>query len=200
MNRKNTEARKCMTAFRMPDCGLNYAAGSGGNVALAVPHGNSAKTDLSLTANNQLHDTERTQESQSLSASPKPEGGSIPDAELVKFFRVVGTATWKLEKRLFCNNPKEPSDERRRLRRHVEAIRDMLADIGVDIVDWTGKRYDKGMSLNAVCFEESSAVKEPTIAETLLPTIRCNRFPGQKQLQAGEVVVHIPVQTADRND
>lgn len=118
-------------------------------------------------------------------------GGSIPDRDLAKLFRSVGTAVWKLEGRMVDTETGDAKEEYRRVWRHVEAIKDALAGIGVETIDWTGKRYDEGMSLKVVSEEERPGMKESEIVETLLPTIR---FRKAIQLQQGEVVVSRPVQ------
>ena len=109
--------------------------------------------------------------------------------EYRKLFSAVGTAVWKLEQRMLDPETKEPREEFRKVWRHVEAIKDALAEAGVDIIDWTGKRYDDGMSLKVVSEEEREGTKEAEIVETLLPTIR---FRKEVQLQQGEVVVGRP--------
>ncbi len=139
--------------------------------------------------------------------SPRHEGGSIPDADIAKLFKAVGTAVWKLERRMLNEGTKEPKEVRiidnatdaeigdfRKLWRHVEAIQDALTDIGVDVIDWTGHRYDEGMSLKVVTEEERVDLKKPEITETLVPTIR---FRQQVQIQMGEVIVGRPAAPYD---
>ncbi len=172
---------------------IGVAVDAGGKITLAALRGNPAEEVLSLAAHDPLRDMERMREAPDAGGSSRVESysrcGSIPDAELAKLFRVVGTAAWKLAGRMLDEETKEPKDECRRLWRHVEAVRDALAEIGVDVIDWTGKRYDEGMSLKVVSEEERPGTKEPEIIETLLPTIR---FRKQVQLQQGEVVVSRP--------
>lgn len=173
---------------------IGVAVDAGGKITLAVLHGNPAEEVLSLAAHDPLRDMERMREAPDAGESSRVEpshsrGGSIPDAELAKLFRAIGTAAWKLAGRMLDEETKEPKDEYRRLWRHVEAVRDALAEIGVDVIDWTGKRYDEGMSLKVVSEEERPGTKDPEIIETLLPTIR---FRKQVQLQQGEVVVSRP--------
>ena len=126
--------------------------------------------------------------------SPRHEGGSIPDVEIAKLFKAVGTAVWKLERRMLNEETKEPKDEFRKVWRHVEAIQDALTDIGVNVIDWTGRRYDEGLPLKVVSEEERADLKEPEIIETMLPTIR---FRQQAQIQMGEVIVGRPAAPCD---
>lgn len=184
-----------MTASKTTGRKLGIAADIGHNIALAVIFGNPAEDVLSLSAHDPLRDVERMREelaspcATSVRGDSPSAGGSIPDSDLVKLFRTTGTAVWKLAGRMLDAQTNEPKDEYRRLWRHVEAIRDALTAVGVDVIDWTGKRYDEGMSLKIVSEEERPGTKIPEITETLLPTIR---FRKQIQLQQGEVVVSRP--------
>lgn len=204
MNKSITEFRsRTLTAAKATGRKLGIAADMGHNIALAVIFGNPAADVLSLNAHDPLRDVERMHEeltstcATSVRGDSPSAGGSIPAADLVKLFRTTGTAVWKLAGRMLDEETKEPKDEYRRLWRHVEAVRDALAEIGVDIIDWTGKRYDEGMSLKVVSEEERPGTKEPEIVETLLPTIR---FRKQIQLQQGEVVVSRPAAVTMTND
>lgn len=187
--------RRVASAVKATGRKLEVAAAVSGEIAYAALFGNPAEETLSLAAHDPLRDVERmSEEATSSQATPvsgdsHTAGGSIPDADLVKLFRTTGTAVWKLAGRMLDEETKEPKDEYRRLWRHVEAIRDALTAVGVDVIDWTGKRYDEGMSLKVVSEEERPGTKEPEIIETLLPTIR---FRKQVQLQQGEVVVSRP--------
>ena len=167
-------------------------------VYLAATFGNPAEKALSLEAHDPLHDAELAHgEVADSPSSSAPQGGSVPDADLAKLFRATGTAVWKLEQRMLDPDTKEPKDDFRRVWRHVEAIKDALTDVGVEIIDWTGKRYDEGMSLKVVAEEERPGERKTTIAETLLPTIRFRR---QVQLQQGEVVVGRPAAPRAKDD
>ena len=191
--KKHLHSRKqIVSVTRAAGRSIGTAANTAGKVALAALLGNPAEEALALAAHDPLRDLERMRDEPDAAAAPKPHGGSIPDTEVAKLFRAAGTAVWKLEQRMLDAETKEPRDEYRRLWRHVEAIKDALTDIGVDIVDWTNKRYDEGMSLKVVSEEERPGTKEPEIVETLLPTIR---FRKQIQLQQGEVVVSRPAAT-----
>lgn len=187
--KQNQSRNRITSAARAAGRSIAAAADTAGKVALASLLGNPAEEALALAAHDPLRDLERMRDEPDASAAPKPHGGSNPDAEVAKLFRATGTAVWKLEQRMLDAETKEPKDEYRRLWRHVEAIKDALTDIGVDIVDLTNKRYDEGMSLKVVSEEERPGTREPEIVETLLPTIR---FRKQIQLQQGEVVVSKP--------
>lgn len=190
MNKKITDAKKrAVAAARAAGHKLEIAAGASGKITLVALIGKPEEKFLCLSAQDPIHDFERTYEASNSVAALKSDEETIPCGELAKLFRSVGIAVWKLAGRMLDEKTKEPKDEYRRLWRHVEAVRDALAEIGVDVIDWTGKRYVEGMSLNVVSEEERPGTKEPEIIETLLPTIR---FRKQIQIQQGEVVVSRP--------
>lgn len=195
MKKKHLPSRKRIaSAARAAGRSIGAVADTVGKVALAALRGNPAEEALALASHDPLRNLERMRDEPDATASPKPHGSSIPDEEAAKLFRAVGTAAWKLEQRMLDPKTKAPKkDEYRRLWRHVETIKDALTDIGVDIVDWTNKRYDEGMSLKVIAEEERPGTKEPEIVETLLPTIR---FRKQIQLQQGEIVVSRPASGA----
>lgn len=176
--------------------GLAGAAETGRLLVLAAALGNAPEKALGVEAWADGLGAEEA-ETAGEGTAEKPSGsGSIPDRELAKLYRSVGTAVWKLEGRMVDAETGEAKEEYRRVWRHVEAIKDALEGIGVETIDWTGKRYDEGMSLKVVSEEERPGMKEAEIVETLLPTIR---FRKAIQLQQGEVVVGRPVRK-EKND
>lgn len=184
------------------------AAGHGakisGEILAAAIMGNKAEEALSLKAHDVVRDAQlageeaRAQGGCQQGSGPR-EGYSIPDANILRLFKVTATAVWKLKGRMIDVETGEPKDEFRKVWRHVEAIGDALAEFGVETIDWSGKRYDDGMSLKVVAEEESASVKAAQITETLLPTIRFRNaeLGVQAEIQKGEVVVSRPAGDAD---
>lgn len=168
-----------------------HGARVGGEIFAAAMLGNEAEKLLSVAAHDVVRDVQMAQEEDSArgNGAAMHVGGSIPDAEVAKLLKTVGTAVWRLERRMLDEETREPKDEFRKVWRSVEAIRDALTDIGVEIIDWTGRRYDEGLPLKVVSEDERTSLKEPEITETLLPTIR---FRQQTQIQMGEVIVGRP--------
>ncbi len=193
MNHRLKNAKETLTrAAKNAASATRHAAKVSGEVLAAAILGNEADRMLATGS----HEVARNKQQAvwdvglpELEAALRPEGGSIPDVEIAKLFKAVGTAVWKLERRMLDEETKEPKGEFRKVWRHVEAIQDALTDIGVDIIDWTGRRYDEGLPLKVVSEEERDDLKEPEITETMLPTIR---FRQQAQIQMGEVIVGRP--------
>ena len=175
----------------------SHAAKVGGEIFTAALLGNEAEKALAICAHDVVRDVQLAGKEGGETRPDdvrRKEGGSIPDTEVAKLLKAVGTAVWKLERRMLDEETKEPKDEFRKVWRHVEAIRDALTDIGVEVVDMTGRRYDEGLPLKVVSEEERTGLKEPEIIETLLPTVR---FRQQAQIQMGEVIVGRPAAPRD---
>ena len=82
----------------------------------------------------------------------------------------------------------EPKEDARKYYRHVEAVLDAVNELGIEINDYTGRRYVDGMDVSVVTFEATAGVTEEEVLETLRPEIR---WLGQR-LQQAEVVVASP--------
>ena len=176
-----------------------HAAKVGGEVFAAALFGNGAEEALSVASHDTLRDVAQMRGDSPLrdggrkDTGPR-EGYSIPDADILRLLKATANAVWKLKGRMIDVETNEPKEEFRKVWRHVETIADALSEIGVETIDWTGRRYDDGMSLKVIAEEESEGAKTPEIAETLLPTIRFrNEERGiQAEIQKGEVVVRRP--------
>lgn len=99
------------------------------------------------------------------------------------FVCAVANNTWRLAKKT-AGDANEA-----RWKRHVDALRDALAEIGVFIKDHDGEPYDVGMAVKVIAWEKQSGATREVIVETIKPTIRWN----DKLLQWGEVVACAPV-------
>lgn len=169
-----------------------HATRVGGKIVAAAVLGSEAEKLLSIEA----HDIERDIElslgegsTVSSNTSGGRDGYSIPDKDVLKFMRAVGNAVWRLERRMIDEETKEPKDEFSKVWRPISAIKDALVDIGIEVIDMTGHRYDEGLPLKVVAEEKRSGLKEPDICEMLSPVIR---FRKQTMIQQGEVVVGRP--------
>lgn len=163
------------------------AANVAGRIALAAALGNAAEKVLAIEAHDVMRDIGLAHDEGG--ATVQREGYSLPDVEVAKFMKAVGNAVWRLERRMIDEEMKEPKEEFRKIWRPVSAIKDALEDIGVEVIDMTGRRYDEGLPLKVVSEEERPSLKEPDICEMLSPVIR---FRKQTLLQQGEVVVGRP--------
>ena len=182
-----------------------HAAKVTGDILAAALLGNEEEESLSLAAHDVVRDAqiaggETRAQSGGRDVSGPREGYSIPDLDIIRLFRATANAVWKLKGRMIDVETGEPKDEFRKVWRHVETIDDALKEIGVETIDWTGKRYDDGMSLKVFAEDESASGKTAQITRTDLPTIRFRNaeLGVQAEIQKGEVEVSRPAGDADR--
>ena len=103
-------------------------------------------------------------------------------------FISIATNAWRAKVKMLDANTGEAKDEMKRVYRHIEAISEALKDVGIEIIDPTGRAYDSGMALKVVAFEQTPGLSKEEIKETIKPSITWNG----KLLQVGEVIVGTP--------
>jgi hypothetical protein len=113
--------------------------------------------------------------------------------DLVPVLAEVATQTWKAKQRLEKSAATELSEDFARIARHVEAILDSLAELGLEIKNHTGEPYDYGQSLTVVASEQREGIRQEVVAETIRPSI----FLRGHRIQQGEVVIATPVSRKD---
>jgi hypothetical protein len=113
--------------------------------------------------------------------------------ELLPVLAEVATQTWKVKQRLAKSPTTEVSEDLARIARHVEAILDSLAKLGLEIKNHTGEAYDYGQSLTVVASEQREGISHEVVSETIRPTV----FLRGHLIQQGEVVIDTPVSRKD---
>ena len=104
------------------------------------------------------------------------------------FWVDIAGAVWKL--RQIAKDPAthETRSETRPLIRHVDAIWDALAAVGIDIQDHTNSPFDSGQSLEVLAFQPTAGVTREIVIETVKPSIYLKGI----RLQMGQVIVATP--------
>lgn len=100
----------------------------------------------------------------------------------------IATNAWRAKLKMIDINTGEVRDDMKRVYRHVEAIIESLKQMGIEIIDFTGKPYDTGMALKVITFEKVNGLTREEISETIKPTILWH----SKHIQYGEVIVGTP--------
>ena len=110
-----------------------------------------------------------------------------PEASALEHFVcAVANNTWRLCKKLADHG------NELKLMRHVDALKNALTNIGVCVKDHDGERYDVGMAVKVIAWEQRPNATKEEIVETIKPSIRWN----DKLLQWGEVIACVPVKEA----
>jgi hypothetical protein len=104
----------------------------------------------------------------------------------------VATHAWKAQVRLQLWPADEPSAERRRLQRNIDAIVLSLREFGVHIKDHTGESYDYGQAIKVIAAQPQAGIEREVVTETIRPSVLW----GEHLLQRGEVVIATPAEGA----
>jgi hypothetical protein len=115
-------------------------------------------------------------------------GAVLDESGIDHVLAAVATNTWRAIQKMLDLETKEPKPEMTRIFRHIEAIQEALAEIGIETIDHTGQRFDTGSALKVVTSEKRAGLVREEIIETLKPTVRRQG----RLLQQGEVIVGEP--------
>ena len=116
------------------------------------------------------------------------DNASHPDNNdtLLKLASEIGTTIWRLKRRL--RSTTEDSDTVRRINLDLESVWDALTQVGIEIKDHTGEKYDSGMALDVLTFQPTSGITREQIIETIKPTV----YHKNKLVRIGQVIVGVP--------
>jgi hypothetical protein len=103
----------------------------------------------------------------------------------------LGTSLWRIKDRMIDRETGMPAEGNRRTFRHLQSAWDVLAQVGVRILDHTNEIVPEGgiYSLKAVAYEPTSGLLRETVIETVKPTI----YFQDRMIQMGEVIIGTPV-------
>lgn len=103
----------------------------------------------------------------------------------------LATSLWRIRDRMIDRETGTPAEGNRRTFRHLQSAWDILAQVGVRILDHTNEIVPEGgiYSLKVVAYEPTSGLLRETVIETIKPTI----YFQDRMIQMGEVIVGTPV-------
>ncbi|OGN20511.1 MAG: hypothetical protein A2910_01940 [Candidatus Yanofskybacteria bacterium RIFCSPLOWO2_01_FULL_39_28] len=92
---------------------------------------------------------------------------------------------WRIQNRLIKASSNLEDVQKRGLESSVQKLRKYLDNFRIEIIDHTDQKYNEGLSVDVLSFENDPSVTEPMIKETVEPTIICQGNVVKK----GKVVV-----------
>ncbi len=122
-----------------------------------------------------------------ISSEKKPEI-SMETENIKKFIADLGTGIWRLKRKMTDPLTKEPLEGMRKEYRYLESVWDILVNAGVEIQDHEKLRYDPGLLLKVVAFEENTSLPYDIVIQTIKPTI----YYKKEHIQVGDVIVGTP--------
>jgi molecular chaperone GrpE (heat shock protein) len=99
--------------------------------------------------------------------APKSINITTSVAELIE----LATEVWRVEQRLAKVSEALPENQRKGLENSVNKFKRYIANYDIEVVDYTGHKFNDGLNLDVLSIEKDSAVVAPTVKETVEPTI-----------------------------
>lgn len=108
--------------------------------------------------------------------------------ESICFLSDLSLSLWRLEKRMIKPGTDEPLEEMSRAYSSLASVWNVLIQAGVTVREHNGLLYDTRLPLIVIGYQNTSGISEPTIIETIKPTVYLHGNP----VQYGEVIVGTP--------
>lgn len=126
-------------------------------------------------------------------ALPDPQPGALPDDLPDDVVAGLVTELWRARNKV--DGPAAEQDPPRAVRwanRYLAAADDRLVRAGIEVEGHDGLRFDVGMDLRVLAYQDDPDVTEETVVETVRPSVRR----AGRLIQEGEVIVAVPERSA----
>lgn len=116
---------------------------------------------------------------------PEPdEAADLPDDVVAD----IATDVWRARRKLGDGRDLDGTSAQRQAVRHVRSVWERLTDAGVVVQEHEGTRYDVGLVLDVLAYQDDPDVVEEVVIETVRPSV----FRDGRCIQVGEVIVAQP--------
>lgn len=122
-------------------------------------------------------------------ALPDPQPGALPEDLPDDVVAGLVTELWRARNKV--DGPGAEQDPPRAVRwanRYLAAADDRLVRAGIEVEGHDGLRFDVGMDLRVLAYQDDPDVTEETVVETVRPSVRR----AGRLIQEGEVIVAVP--------
>lgn len=85
----------------------------------------------------------------------------------------LAVEVWRIEQRIAKSATSLPESQLKGLENSTQKLKRYLEKYDVEIVDYKNQKYNDGLNLDILSIEKDSSISEPTIKETVEPTIIC---------------------------
>lgn len=113
------------------------------------------------------HLYQRIHEDIKYAVAPKSMQLSVGATELIE----LATEVWRIEQRITKVADTLPENQKKGLENSVHKLKTYVAKYDVEIIDYTGKKFNDGLNLDVLHVEKDPSVEFPTVKETVEPTI-----------------------------
>src|SRR3989338_5245557 len=80
---------------------------------------------------------------------------------------------WRIEQRIAKSASSLPENERIGLESSIQKLKRYISKYDIEIVDYKNQKYNDGLNLDILSVEKDPSLSEPTIKETVEPTVLC---------------------------
>ena len=78
---------------------------------------------------------------------------------------------WRLDKKLYKVKDKLNEDENKSLDNSLDRLRRFVKKNDIEVIDYTGQKYNDGMNLDVLQFEKEPGLKHPIVFQTHEPAV-----------------------------
>ena len=91
----------------------------------------------------------------------------------VKDITELAVSIWRLEKKYMDISDSLQDTQKSGLDNSISRLKRYLVTNDIDVVDFTGQKYNEGLNIDILASEDDLSVDEPIIKETVEPTVMC---------------------------
>lgn len=111
----------------------------------------------------------RVKEDIKFAVTPKFMDLSISVKELID----LAVEVWRMEQRINKSASNLPENQLKGLENSVQKLRRYLEKYDIEIIDYKNIKYNDGLNLDILSVEKDPTITDPTVKETVEPTIMC---------------------------
>ncbi|KND49801.1 MAG: hypothetical protein AB203_01790 [Parcubacteria bacterium C7867-008] len=85
----------------------------------------------------------------------------------------LAVEVWRMGNRIAKAGPDLPEVQKKGLETSIQKLTAYLDRYEIEVVDYTGKKYNDGLNLDVLSVEKDPSIEVPFVKETVEPTIIC---------------------------
>lgn len=114
-----------------------------------------------------------------------PQVAGVKNEKNKEFLAEVSVGAWRLKKKMIDPANQQPFADMNRAYRHLESILLTLKNEGIEIQDHDGQKFDAGLSLKVLTYQETPGLENEYVLDTIKPSI----YLSGERILMGEVIV-----------
>jgi hypothetical protein len=127
-----------------------------------------------------------------ITAAPEPPAPAVqlppdPTGLTDRAVAEIVTELWRTSRKIDTGDGEAPKAQRQ-ANRHLRAAWDHLAEAGIEAQSHDGLRFDVGLELDVLAYQDDPEAVEETVLETIRPSV----YRDGRCIQIGQVIVAMP--------